>query len=64
MEPLDQESYYDGTHWTGWSQNYGCPNSNPTPFGTDGATSVTSFCRARGLGTFSVYKLRPRIGLG
>ena len=49
MEPLDQESFYDGTHWTSWSQNYGCPNSNPSPFGPDGTASVRSFCRARGL---------------
>ena len=49
MEPLDQESFYDGTHWTSWSQNYGCPNSNPSPFGLDGTASVRSFCRARGL---------------
>ena len=49
MEPIDQESFYDGTHWTSWSQNFGCPNADPSPFGVDGPTSVTKFCRARGL---------------
>ena len=55
MEPLDEETYYVGTHWTGWSQEFGCPNSNPTPFGTTVKAAVTSFCRARGLGKFSLY---------
>ena len=49
MEPLDQDSFFDGTHWTSWSQNFGCPNADPSPFGINGPTSVTNFCRARGL---------------
>ena len=48
MELIEEEFYYDGFHWTSWSQDYGCPNANLAPFGIDETASVRSFCRGRG----------------
>jgi hypothetical protein len=54
MLPLDEDSFFDGSHWTGWSDEYGCPNVVPTPFGETVTDAVYKFCRSRGLSNFNL----------
>ena len=56
MKPLDRDTFFDGSHWTAWSDEYGCPNDFPTPFGENAQQGVFNFCRNRGL---SNYNLKP-----
>ena len=52
-DALDADTYYDGTHWAGWSAEYGCPNVPLNPFGDTPTSGIKRFCRGRGRSNFA-----------